>query len=255
MCKIRLLRFIKGIYSIVLIGGLILALGSCRDGGSDTSARGSTSSNTSMQAPATNNIMSGSDAASAEYHYICANGCESGGADAAGPCPECGEELVHNASFHSGGNQGDASASQSFDPANQMNTIQLPDAGASSQQAQSAGGEFHFMCSAGCGDGGSSQGSCPTCGAALVHNDAFHSQQQPSTNAAPVPSSGNLGDPKVKYPSVFNTQSAPRAAVPSQGGGGSGHHYICSAGCGGGAGSQGSCPSCGAALVHNDAFH
>lgn len=259
MFEIRPLTLKNGIYSIILMG-MLMVLGSCRDGGSDVSGDQNTPSQTTTtnQAPSSdnpgiNNIMAGTDNASGssasassnasgQYHYICANNCEGSGSDSSGTCPVCGETLLHNDAYHS------SAGSES---------ITLPDAGTSANVQQGAGGQHHFMCSAGCGGGGPSQGNCPSCGAALVHNDAYHAQEQ-TGNINPVqqaPSGQSMGDPKVKYPSVFNSPSAPRASVPQGGGGGTGHHYICSAGCGGGGASQGSCPSCGATLVHNDAFH
>lgn len=255
MFEIRPLTLKNGIYSIILIS-MLMILGSCRDGGSDmsgnqnTSSQSSTTNRTSSsENPGVNNIMAGtsnaagssaSSNASGQYHYICANNCEGSGSDSSGTCPVCGETLLHNDAYHSS-----ASAE----------SITLPDAGTSFNVQPAGGGQHHFVCSAGCGDGGTSQGNCPSCGAALVHNDAYHAQQTGNINPVPQASSGqSMGDPKVKYPSVFNSPSAPRASVP-QGGGGTGHHYICSAGCGGGGASQGSCPSCGATLVHNDAFH
>ena len=33
------------------------------------------------------------------WHYVCPNGC-AGGAGAAGPCPNCGAQLTHNAQYH-----------------------------------------------------------------------------------------------------------------------------------------------------------
>src|SRR5699024_220751 len=250
MLEIRPLKFKNGIYSIILISGLMI-LGSCRDGGSDVSERQNAPTQTTTTNPAPpannpgiNNIMAGTDNSSTQYHYICANNCEGSGSDSSGTCPVCGETLLHNDAYHSSGGSD--------------NNITLPDAGASANVTPSVGGEHHFMCSAGCGDGGPSQGNCPSCGAALVHNDAYHAQDQFGSNnnltPTPAPPGQNMGDPKGKYPSVFNSPSAPRATVP-QGGVGSGHHYICSAGCGGGGANQGSCPSCGATLVHNDAFH
>src|SRR5690625_143391 len=241
MFEIRSFRLKSGIYVILLISGLML-LGSCRDGGVSSSGGQNASSPqstspapSSADNPGINNIMAGSDNSSAQHHYICANNCEGSGSDSSGTCPVCGETLLHNDAYHSSGGS---------------ENITLPDAGATANVS----GEHHFMCSAGCGDGGPSAGNCPSCGAELVHNDAYHAQGASSNVQPATPSGRNMGESKVKYPSVFNSPDAPRASVP-RGGGGTGHHYICSAGCGGGGPSQGSCPSCGAALVHNDAYH
>ncbi len=90
----------------------------------------------------------------------------------------------------------------------------------------------HYICPNNCaGSGGDVQGTCPVCGAAYVHNAAYHNQQPSATP--------NAGSP----------QPAPAQNASGE------YHYICSAGCGGGAATQGTCPSCGAALVHNQAYH
>lgn len=296
MFKIRPFKLKSGIYAILLISGLMF-LGSCRDGGVNSSGNQSTSSTesttpapSSADNPGINNIMAGSDDSAGQHHYICVNNCEGSGSDSSGTCPVCGETLLHNDAYHSSGGSenitlpdagatanasgehhyicsagcgggGPSSGScpscgaalvhnDAYHSSGGSESITLPDAGATAN----ASGEHHFVCSAGCGGGGASAGNCPSCGAELVHNDAYHSQGASSNIQSASPSGPNMGDSKVKYPSVFNSPDAPRAAVP-QGGGGSGHHYICSAGCGGGGPSQGSCPSCGATLVHNDAYH
>lgn len=90
----------------------------------------------------------------------------------------------------------------------------------------------HYICPNNCeGSGGDTQGTCPVCGAAYVHNAAYHNQQPSAT------------------PNAASPQPAPAQNASGE------YHYICSAGCGGGAATQGTCPSCGAALVHNQAYH
>ncbi|MBY5957667.1 hypothetical protein KUV50_05970 [Membranicola marinus] len=243
---------------VALIAVISMGIFACRDGGE---AERNTSSNTSttLSAPESNPMGDQPNNATtvsgnSDFHYICVNNCEGSGADAAGPCPVCGEELVHNTAFH-GANQG------ANDPGPQIIT---DDEGSFSSKITPLGQEsgsgtaapavtgnasFHYVCSAGCGGGGAAQGPCPSCGAAMSHNDAFHANQ-----GAPGAAGAGSQPSGQKYPSVFNTPGAVPSASP-QGGSGGTTHYICSAGCGGGGNAQGTCPSCGAPLVHNDAFH
>lgn len=104
---------------------------------------------------------------------------------------------------------------------------------ASNTANASASGVKHYICPNNCeGSGGDAQGTCPVCGTAYVHNQAYHAQpQQPTT------------------PNPIQPQQAPAQNAAGV------YHYICSAGCGGGAGAQGTCPSCGAPLAHNQAYH
>lgn len=230
---------------------------SCRDGGDDQPAQRQSTSTSSPSgfdvAPLAG--QSGDAGASADYHYICVNNCEGSGANEAGPCPVCGEELVHNTSFHANEQGGAANAPQILGAGgdNSPNVITLPEQTPSNAApTQGASGEFHYTCSAGCGGGGNAQGACPSCGAELVHNAAFHANTGLGNTQPGTPPGASSGQ---KYPSIFNSPSAPRTIVPGGSGAPGQSHYICSAGCGGGGSSQGSCPSCGAALVHNDAFH
>ena len=254
------------LFFIMFFAVFSLAFVSCRDGGqSETSSQqapqrtnitgNSNPGNTNNSTPAATNQNTGT--AGAEYHYICANNCEGSGANAAGSCPVCGEELVHNTAFHSGDQGASSSNPQIIESSDDFTSKITPlgDPGNNAPAAASGGSGFHYTCSAGCGGGGNAQGACPSCGAELVHNAAFHSgggaTATPGAPSQAAPSSGN------KYPSVFNTPGGapPANRINSSGGSGNGFHYICSAGCGGGGSGQGSCPSCGAALVHNDAFH
>ncbi|RMF20799.1 MAG: hypothetical protein D6765_16450 [Bacteroidetes bacterium] len=101
--------------------------------------------------------------------------------------------------------------------------------------ASATGVVHHYICPNNCeGSGGDSQGVCPVCGTAYVHNQAFHNQQQPATQINP-------------------TQTPPTPSAEKNAAGE--WHYVCSANCGGGAGAQGSCPLCGAPLTHNAAYH
>ena len=93
--------------------------------------------------------------------------------------------------------------------------------------------EPHYKCPNNDGGTGPSAGKCPICGADMAHNQAYHNQSTPSTNPATPP---------------------PATPEPAQNAAGV-WHYICMAGCSGGAGSAGSCSGCGGALTHNSAYH
>ncbi|MDX1667371.1 MAG: hypothetical protein R3350_09080, partial [Saprospiraceae bacterium] len=111
-----------------------------------------------------------------------------------------------------------------------------------------AGSVQHYTCPNNCeGSGGAQAGTCPVCGTAYVHNQAFHAQQsgqqtQLSNQQGKSPvfiqqpsTSGEVADPVLNSPVVA--------------------HYVCSKGCGGVGSSAGNCPKCGAALSHNPAYH
>gem|GEM_PF-410604 len=271
MNHILLLRMFRT-HILLVVAISSLAFISCRDGGAsqnsnqaprtttnnspNTTVQGSQNPSATTANPAATTANTG--AAGSEFHYICANNCEGSGANAAGNCPVCGEELVHNTSFHAG-DQGGANSSPQIigadDNSFSSKITPLGDPGSSAQTtaapAATGGTGFHYTCSAGCGGGGDAQGSCPNCGQALVHNAAYHAGGAPTLTPGASPQARPTTTAN-KYPSVFNTPGAvPQANVNTVGA----SHYICSAGCGGGGNAQGSCPKCGAALVHNDAFH
>ncbi len=108
----------------------------------------------------------------------------------------------------------------------------------------------HYICPNECeGSGGDSQGNCPVCGTEYVHNQEFHNQgnqnqNQQSQNQMNVEGGDQLQD----------LQKQQQASTPAQNEDGE-YHYICSAGCSGGSGSQGTCSECGAELTHNTAYH
>lgn len=175
----------------------------------------------------------------AVQHYTCPNNCAGSGSSAAGTCPVCGTSYVHNAAYHA---NDPADASTTIDPA--------------TLSGGTASGIQHYICSAGCGGGGAAAGSCPNCGAALAHNQAFHNATgaAPAT-AAPAPSGGSLSPIFQNSNTTPNLPSpVPPPPAPAQNAAGL-YHYTCSAGCGGGGGAAGSCPNCGAALAHNQAYH
>ena len=246
----------------------MMAFISCRDGGSTQSdsqpvrqSDPTPTLNTTQSIEAggnTINLTQPVDNGGTGFHYICANNCEGSGSNAQGQCPVCGEELVHNTAYHSGGGNNEAPQIIGADDDFSSRIAPLGGSSPTPQTTAPATGnaQFHYICSAGCGGGGSAQGTCPNCGESLTHNAAFHTGG--AANATPgVTSQTRPSQPNSnKYPSIFNTPgaNAPAANVRSSSGG-SGFHYICSAGCGGGGSAQGACPSCGSALVHNDAFH
>lgn len=104
--------------------------------------------------------------------------------------------------------------------------------------AQNASGIYHYTCSNGCAGGSAAAGNCSTCGNALAHNQAYHSNNNPTNTPATTPT---------------NPAATP-TPEPSQNTAGI-WHYTCSNGCAGGAGSAGNCSSCGATLAHNTAYH
>ena len=93
----------------------------------------------------------------------------------------------------------------------------------------------HYYCPNSCeGSGGDNAGTCPVCGTAYVHNQAWHNTPAASNNAinqvtSPVP------EPAQNANGVW--------------------HYTCTNGCSGGAGSAVPCSQCGSTLVHNSAYH
>ena len=104
------------------------------------------------------------------------------------------------------------------------------------QSGQNAQGVYHYTCNNGCAGGAAAAGNCGTCGNKLAHNQAYHSNQNDTTNTA---------DPFNQ--NTTTTNSGQNAAGV--------WHYTCSNGCAGGAGAAGNCGSCGNALAHNQAYH
>jgi hypothetical protein len=108
------------------------------------------------------------------------------------------------------------------------------------------GGVQHYICANNCeGSGGPSAGSCPVCGTAYTHNQAWHNQSS-STPTNPT-TTVNPTSPTTLTPPTRTPEPAQNAAGV--------WHYTCSAGCAGGAGSAVACSGCGATLAHNTAYH
>lgn len=130
-------------------------------------------------------------------------------------------------------------------------TQQQIDAANSRAAAQSTsapiGNVQHYYCPNACaGSGGGTAGSCPTCGTAYVHNQAWHDMQGNQTATPGAPTAG-VTQPAITPP-VNQTPEPPQNANGVW-------HYTCTAGCAGGAGSATACATCGATLVHNSAYH
>lgn len=102
-----------------------------------------------------------------------------------------------------------------------------------------AGSVEHYICPNGhIGSGAAAEGNCSECGAALVHNQAFHANDP--NNAASQ--------------NIQTTTPTPTTPEPAQNSAGV-WHYTCANGCEGGAGAQGACPKCGGQMAHNAAYH
>lgn len=147
---------------------------------------------------------------------------------------------------------------------------------ATNEPPQNAQGVWHYTCPSGCVGGAGGASPCATCGTTLVHNQAYHAAAggagtppvvTPTTtattsNGSPVGSitnpvingiggAGSTAPGATKVPGVG---TATPAAEPPQNAAGV-WHYICNAGCAGGAGSAVACAGCGATLAHNTAYH
>ncbi len=215
--------------STIILALAMLALG-CSEKDSDVRAAARESlperpasdifsqASTGNQAVATSGVM----------HYTCPNNCEGGGGDVQGNCPVCGTALEHNQAYHD-------------QPINVNNQTPPPISNAANGAGQTTG-VFHYVCPDGHEGGAASEGTCASCGKALVHNQAYHAQPA----ATPTPPAGNVMN-NVTMPNPQTPEPAQNAAGV--------YHYTCSNGCAGGAGSAVACSSCGATLVHNQAYH
>lgn len=115
------------------------------------------------------------------------------------------------------------------------------------QNTQVASGTVqHYYCTNNCaGSGGDSAGTCPTCGLAYEHNQAWHNQAQ-----TPVTTTNTNGI-STGVGAVPPTQSTPEPAQNAAGV----WHYTCPNGHANGAGSAVPCGECGTTLVHNSLYH
>lgn len=128
--------------------------------------------------------------------------------------------------------------------------VQPGGAAATGQTTSGAGGkQHHYICNTeGCDGNSMSAGKCPVCSADLVHNQAYHSQNNSgdaNTNAAtPI-----MIDPETGKPTTATPATPPSAQNAS-----GEYHYACAAGHPGAA-MAGKCSTCGAELTHNPAYH
>lgn len=158
-------------------------------------------------------------------HYYCTTH-PANGADAAGSCSICGNALVHNQAFHN-----------TTAPAAGADAAITPPG--TPEPAINAAGVFHYTCPNGHTGGGGSATPCAECGTTLVHNTAYHDNNNTTT-----PSAG-------ANPAITPPATTPEPAVNAAGV----FHYTCPNGHAGGGGSATPCGECGTTLVHNTAYH
>jgi hypothetical protein len=118
-----------------------------------------------------------------------------------------------------------------------------PAAAPAAQPAAAAGKTWHYICPNG-HDGAEGEGTCGTCGAALVHNQAFHAGDM-AAQPQMAPAQPNL---QQGQPQPMQMTEPPQNAKGAW-------HYTCPSGHAGGSGSATACATCGATLVHNQAYH
>lgn len=169
-------------FLILVLFSACLTIVSCKDNKAETTTEGQAVDSLGGIIPAVDpaadpamTATPSSTGAGSEPHYKCTkDGCTGSGA-AAGKCPVCGTELVHNQAFHA---QPAGAAGSS--PTNPVQVTQSggtpttnPTATPTPPSAQNAKGEYHYKCSKGHA-GAASAGNCSTCGEPLTHNQAFH---------------------------------------------------------------------------------
>lgn len=106
---------------------------------------------------------------------------------------------------------------------------------------QNADGVWHYICPDGHEGGGGTSTPCPVCGKNLIHNQAYHA----NNNADPA---------TTNVTPITDPITTPKTPEPAQNAAGV-WHYTCSNGCEGGAGSAVACSKCGNTLSHNSAYH
>jgi hypothetical protein len=227
---------------LMLLSAIALIFASCADSGSDDIRRSARQSlpevNPAPIAAPPTGATTTTGAALGVKHYICPDNCEGSGGDVAGNCPVCGKEYLHNQEFH---NQSPINTGQ---PAAVPGVPGSPTAAPPIAGGVVPAGVKHYICPDNCeGSGGDVAGSCPVCGKEYLHNQEFHNQLP--AGAPTTPASG--------FPSAL-PPSSPAAPAAAQNAAGV-YHYTCPSGHAGGSGSAGSCAECGAALVHNQAYH
>jgi hypothetical protein len=173
-------------FLILTLFSISLTIVSCKDNKGETTTEGQTVDSLGgiipVADPAADPAMGGTPVtvggAGSEPHYKCTKeGCSGSGA-AAGKCPVCGTELVHNQAFHA---QAAAAGAAGSSPANPVQVTQsggtpttaTPTTTPTPPSAKNAKGEYHYKCSKGHA-GAASAGNCSTCGEPLTHNQAYH---------------------------------------------------------------------------------
>lgn len=102
-------------------------------------------------------------------HYICENKCENSGSNVAGTCKTCNTPYTHNVAFHSKDFLKNGPLNV---PKTNLNTNSQTNKTAS--PAQNTYGVYHYTCTNGCNGGAGTATKCTSCGADLVHNQAYH---------------------------------------------------------------------------------
>ena len=149
-------------------------------------------------------------------------------------------------SFYGCSDNADATKKEARESLNVSDVATQPNAAtpnaATPEPPQNADGVWHYTCNAGCAGGAGGAGNCATCGGALAHNQAYHGKGNANANI-------NNGAPTVIPP-----VTPPPTVEPAQNAAGV-WHYTCGKGCTGGAGTAGTCDTCGGTLAHNSAYH
>ena len=147
-------------------------------------ARDSLHPNTAVQGQPTNVASSSFTQGAAVFHYICPNNCPGSGGDAAGKCPVCGTDYIHNQEYHNQAQNAQNTANNSGEKVIKKATFsgnsngEITSTTTTVEPAQNAAGVWHYVCEKGCEGGAGAPGICPNCGAKLVHNAAYHEGEQ-----------------------------------------------------------------------------
>lgn len=106
-------------------------------------------------------------------HYICENNCENSGGDAAGNCPVCKNQYIHNTAFHANDLLKSGPIKVESNATNPTRKI-VPAKTNAPSPAQNANGAYHYTCTNGCPGGSGSATKCKSCGTVLAHNQLYH---------------------------------------------------------------------------------